>query len=151
MYRLVSYALIFVLLGCSNETITKDQLQIRQGLFYKVNDQQPFTGFVTESYSNNQVKEYFYVSNGFYDGEYSTYYENGQLKSEGTFSDGNGEVLHYDQDNTKRKINFFFDNKADPYEVIYVKEKKYFDLKNPDCEVYDFCLLYTSPSPRDRG
>ena len=137
MKKFFGFILICALVGCSDVTISKDELQIRQGLFYKVNDQQPFSGFVTESYSNNQTKEYFQVKNGRYDGEYSTYYENGQLKSHGILAVGNGEVLHYDQNNTKTKINFYFDNDIDPYEVIFVEGKKYFDLKEPDCEIYD--------------
>ena len=141
------FLLIFVLTNCGNnqETITKDQLQIRQGLFYKVNDQQPFTGFITSSYSNNQVMEYFSVKNGLYHGEYSSYFENGQLKSQGSFENGNGEVTHYDQDNTAKKINYYFENEIDPYEVIYVEEKKYLNLKEPDCKTFD---LENCPAPK---
>ena len=141
------FLLIFVLTNCGNnqETITKDQLQIRQGLFYKVNDQKPFTGFITSSYSNNQVMEYFSVKNGLYHGEYSSYFENGQLKSQGSFENGNGEVTHYDQDNTAKKINYYFENEIDPYEVIYVEEKKYLNLKEPDCKIFD---LENCPAPK---
>ena len=139
MKYIYGFLLALILTSCSNEeTITKDQLQIRQGLFYKVNDQKPFTGFITSSYSNSQVKEYFSVKNGLYHGEYSTYSENGQLNSQGNFTNGNGEVIHYDQDNTARKINYYFENEIDPYEVIYVEESKYLNLKEPDCEMYDF-------------
>ena len=69
MKKFFGFILICALVGCSDVTISKDELQIRQWLFYKVNDQQPFSGFVTESYSNNQTKEYFQVKNGRYDGE----------------------------------------------------------------------------------
>ena len=139
MKYIYGFLLALILTSCSNEeTITKDQLQIRQGLFYKINDQKPFTGFITSSYSNSQVKEYFSVKNGLYHGEYSTYSENGQLNSQGNFTNGNGEVIHYDQDNTARKINYYFENEIDPYEVIYVEESKYLNLKEPDCEMYDF-------------
>ena len=139
MKYIYGFLLALILTSCSNEeTITKDQLQIRQGLFYKVNDQKPFTGFITSSYSNSQVKEYFSVKNGLYHGEYSTYSENGQLNSQGNFTNGNGEVIHYDQDNTARKINYYFENEIDPYEAIYVEESKYLNLKEPDCRIYDF-------------
>ena len=84
------------------------------------------------------MKEYFAVKNGLYHGEYSTYSENGQLSSQGNFTNGNGEVIHYDQDNTARKINYYFENEIDPYEVIYVEESKYLNLKEPDCKMYDF-------------
>ena len=139
MKYIYGFLLALILASCSNEeTITKDQLQIRQGLFYKVNDQKPFTGFITSSYSNSQVKEYFSVKNGLYHGEYSTYSENGQLNSQGNFTNGNGEVIHYGQDNIARKINYYFENEIDPYEVIYVEESKYLNLKEPDCKMYDF-------------
>ena len=139
MKYIYGFLLALILASCSNEeTITRDQLQIRQGLFYKVNDQKPFTGFITSSYSNSQVKEYFSVKNGLYHGEYSTYSENGQLSSQGNFKNGNGEVIHYDQDNTARKINYYFENEIDPYEVIYVEESKYLNLKEPDCKILDF-------------
>ena len=146
MKYIYGFLLALILTSCSNgETITKDQLQIRQGLFYKVNDQKPFTGFITSSYSNSQVKEYFSVKNGLYHGEYSTYSENGQLKSQGSFENGNGEVTHYDQDNTAKKINYYFENEIDPYEVIYVEEKKYLNLKEPDCKIFN---LEYCPAPK---
>ena len=146
MKYIYGFLLALILTSCSNEeTITKDQLQIRQGLFYKVNDQKPFTGFITSSYSNSQVKEYFSVKNGLYHGEYSTYSENGQLSSQGNFENGNGEVIHYDQDNTARKINYYFENEIDPYEAIYVEESKYLNLKEPDCKIFN---LESCPAPK---
>ena len=71
--NIVKISFVFLLFGCSSETIEKDQLQIRNGLFYKVNSNQAFTGQVTSSHSNNQIKEYIEIKNGFYDGEYATY------------------------------------------------------------------------------
>ena len=115
IYNLVKISLVFLLFGCSPETIEKDQLQIRNGLFYKVNSNKVFTGQVTSSHSNNQIKEFIEIKNGFYDGEYATYRNNGLLESKGAFKNGSGKVFFYDLKGEKRKIQYYFNNKKEEY------------------------------------
>tara|TARA_B100001564_G_scaffold349649_1_gene353019 strand:+ start:240 stop:2084 length:1845 start_codon:yes stop_codon:yes gene_type:complete len=144
-----------ILVSCSQEVeITKNQIQTRDGLIFKVNQQLPFTGIVTSSYSNQQVREYFQIVNGRYSGKYLTYYQNGQIKSKGDMKRGNGEVIHYDKNNKEIKINYFFDNKLDPYEILFIEGQKYFNLKESNCEQdvfssrgYESSLIYCA-SPK---
>ena len=128
IYNLVKISLVFLLFGCSPETIEKDQLQIRNGLFYKVNSNKVFTGQVTSSHSNNQIKEFIEIKNGFYDGEYATYRNNGLLESKGAFKNGSGKVFFYDLKGEKRKIQYYFNNKKEDYEVLVIEGLKLFEL-----------------------
>ena len=118
----------FLLVACTPETINKDQLQIRNNLFYKVNSTDVYTGFVTSSYSNNQVKEFIQIKNGVYDGEFATYRSNGSLESKGTFTNGSGKVFFFDHEGKEKKIQYYFNNQQEDYEVLVIDDLKLFEL-----------------------
>ncbi|MFH1160571.1 MAG: hypothetical protein V1733_06465, partial [bacterium] len=64
-----------------------DQLQDRDGLFYLVNDKEPFTGEII-SYSGGKVEFEGAVKNGLKEGLWVYYYPNSQKKMEGIYKDG---------------------------------------------------------------
>ena len=83
----------------------------------------PFNGFITETYSNGQLREKKTYKDGKKDGVYEWYFENGQLEEKGTYKDGvadgaveryyengqlrwkgtyNGVIEKYNEDGTRR-------------------------------------------------
>jgi antitoxin component YwqK of YwqJK toxin-antitoxin module len=72
-------AMLIAIGGCSNE-ISGDQLLYRDGLFYEVNSQTPFTGSSVWYYESGQLKIKANYRKGKRHGLSEWYYENGQLQ-----------------------------------------------------------------------
>ena len=67
--------------GCSKE-VPRDQLVERQGIYYEVNSQTPFSGRVVSYHENGQLKaKVNYNKDGEQHGPSEYYHENGQLFS----------------------------------------------------------------------
>ena len=96
---------LICLSACSEQTIDRDQLVERDGVFYEKFSTEPFTGSVTGITSGRMSKGLFKglvttfdeegrlsaeitFVNGLLDGEYSEFYPSGQLKSRGGYKDG---------------------------------------------------------------
>ena len=62
-----------------------DQLVEREGIFYEISSQTPFTGTVVEFHDNGQLKEQGFLKDGKLYGPWEFYYKNGQLKQKGSF------------------------------------------------------------------
>jgi len=80
-------ATMFLLISCATKQINFDQLQDRNGLYYLVNDKEPFTGEII-SYSGGKVELEGTVKNGLREGLWVFYFPNGQKKMEGIYKDG---------------------------------------------------------------
>lgn len=88
MKKLFVLAGIVLLLGsCATKKVNFDQLQDRNGLFYLVNDKEPFTGEIV-SYVAGKVEFEGEVKNGLKEGLWIYYYANGQKEMEGVYKDG---------------------------------------------------------------
>ncbi len=87
MKQVFLFALLFTLAGCAAKKVNFDQLQDRNGLYYLVNDDKPFSGQVV-SYVAGKVEFEGEVKNGLKEGNWTYYYPTGQRKMEGSFSDG---------------------------------------------------------------
>ena len=71
------------------ETICEEiEGQIRNGLVYLPNQQEPFTGKNLCKYGNGQKKSEGKFKDGKLDGKWTSWYENGQIKSEENYKDG---------------------------------------------------------------
>ena len=112
-----------------SEEISLDQLVEKDGIYYEVNSNTPFTGSVMEYYENGQLKsrenfkdgkeeglsEYFYengelefggnLKEGKEDGLWEIFYENGQLKSRENYKLSNSKILKSTLDKMNQ-INF---------------------------------------------
>ncbi|GEM_PF-425264 len=79
--------ILLIISSCATKKINFDQLQDRNGLFYLVNDKEPFTGEIV-SYVAGRVEFEGEVKNGLKEGLWIYYYTNGQKEMEGVYKDG---------------------------------------------------------------
>ena len=81
-----------------------DNLIVTDGIFYKADTLQKFTGVTTG-------KEQFSIENGILEGPYSRFYDNGRLREEGNFSKGKMQGIiyyYYPNGQLKRITNYQF-------------------------------------------
>ncbi|MEI7499526.1 MAG: hypothetical protein WCK84_03665 [Bacteroidota bacterium] len=83
---LITGILVF-LFACSSEKVNFSQLQDRNGMYYLINKDKPFTGDVIQ-YNNGKVELEGRIVEGLRVGLWISYYPNGQKKMEGTFKEG---------------------------------------------------------------
>ena len=106
-YLLIIFLLLFTSVSWSH-TINSDELikSNIDGLYYEKFTDVPFTGEITGKIQGNIVK-------GKREGEYLTYYENGQLWIKGNFKDGKqeGERLGYYENGQLEFKNNYKDGK----------------------------------------
>lgn len=79
--------IILIVSSCATKKINFDQLQDRNGLFYLVNDKEPFTGEIV-SYKAGKVEFEGEVNNGLKEGLWIYYFPNGQKEMEGVYREG---------------------------------------------------------------
>lgn len=60
-----------------------NELEQKGGIYYEIGSATSFTGIVETFYSNGQLEFKETYKNGKLDGPHKSYYENGELKSEG--------------------------------------------------------------------
>ncbi len=79
------------------EIVPLEQINIRNGIAYKVNSDTPFSGVMVEYYENGQINRKENCKDGKLNGEWVKYYENGQIESKGNCKDGklDGEWVKY--------------------------------------------------------
>ena len=74
------------------QALDMDKLQTRgpsgEELFYKPNQETPYTGWVKDYHENEQLDVLAQVYKGKFHGVYTEWYQNGQKSSEGTYADG---------------------------------------------------------------
>lgn len=87
MKNLLYSAILLLLFSCSTKVINFDQLQDRNGLFFLVNEEKPFSGEVV-SYVNGKLEFDGEMKNGLREGVWNYYYPSGQKKMSGLFTDG---------------------------------------------------------------
>ena len=92
--------MLSLLVGCSQREVEASELQNRNGIYYVVNEEEPFTGKYVNHYDNGQVKVDGGFKEGLRQGEFIFYYENGQVKSNENYKDGklHGEGIKYYED-----------------------------------------------------
>ena len=74
-------------LGYGN-VVQKSELNFRNGTYYPINSDKPYSGKIVSYYENGQLKSSTGLKNGELDGLCENYYENGQLESSSTYKDG---------------------------------------------------------------
>ena len=83
----ISIALLglLVLGGCSKEG---PQIVERDGIYYEVDSQTPYSGSSVSYHENGQLEASGNYKDGKMEGLHELYYENGQLEFKGNFKDG---------------------------------------------------------------
>lgn len=101
-------AVLMMLIACSSEKVNFSQLQDRNGLFYLVNKDKPFSGEV-ESYLNGKIEFEGKIENGLREGPWLYYYPSGQKKAEGTFKEGlkDGNWISYKENGVQDVLEVY--------------------------------------------
>lgn len=94
-----SFIMVFCVIStfffsCSEREISADQLQKRGELYYAVNEEDPYSGKVTELYENGQKKTESYYNDGLLDGLHIEWSDNGQKVEESHYEGGLLDGLH---------------------------------------------------------
>lgn len=84
LFLLITLLMIF---ACSSEKMNFNKLQDRNGLYYLVNEDKPFSGEVV-SYFNGKSEFEGQIDNGLRVGLWVYYYPSGQKKMEGSYKEG---------------------------------------------------------------
>lgn len=92
---LLALSLLFI--SCGEKEIDRSKLQEKNGIFYEVNQQKPFTGKATYKYPDGELILEETYKDGQKDGPFKSYFENGQPEFEITYKDGklNGPFKNY--------------------------------------------------------
>ncbi|MGL5124596.1 MAG: toxin-antitoxin system YwqK family antitoxin [Fusobacteriaceae bacterium] len=122
LYGLVYYKITSFLAYGKQEVIDESQLQERNGVYYKINEEKGFTGIVAEKYENGQIEMEYNYKNGKEDGPYKFYYSNGQLKVEGNYKNGQRDGLfksYYENGQVKEEENLKNGQQDGPSKTYY--------------------------------
>ena len=100
--------ILLILNACSSEKVNFSQLQDRNGLFYLVNKDKPFSGDVA-SYVNGKVEFEGKIENGLREGPWVYYYPSGQKKAEGSYKEGfkDGTWTSYKENGTQDVLEMY--------------------------------------------
>ena len=82
---------LMLVVGCGSDSILDiNNLIDRGGLMYAPNDVEPFTGIVFDFYENGEKELDGNYRKGLMNGEWTYYHENGQIRAQGRFINGDG-------------------------------------------------------------
>jgi antitoxin component YwqK of YwqJK toxin-antitoxin module len=85
--NLLMTGILVFLFACASEKVNFSQLQDRNGVYYLINKDKPFTGDVVQ-YNNGKVEMEGRIENGLREGMWVTSYPSGQKKMEGNYKEG---------------------------------------------------------------
>ena len=100
--------ILLTLMKCG-KLIDKDRLHKKNGVYYKKNEETPYTGKAIGCYKNGEIKSKENYRDGIRDGKIISYYENEKNKNRGKYKDGEktGEWINYYRNGKiKYKENF---------------------------------------------
>ncbi len=97
------------------EAVEKESLQVRKHLYYRVNESEPYSGWVKEMYDSGQVQGLGQFKDGKPDGLLTAWAENGQRVLEATYKDGNldGPWLKWYENGQKHLEQTYKDGQLD--------------------------------------
>ena len=75
------------------DAVEFDSLEERDGLYYQVNESEPYSGWAKKMYDSGQVQGLAQFKDGKPDGLATTWHENGQKQFEATYKDGKMDGL----------------------------------------------------------
>jgi len=109
-----TFCLSVLTVVCNAETLFSE-LQYRDGIYYKLNSDQPYSGTITEYYKNGQKHFIANYKDGKLDGKFIEWYENGIKKSWGRYENNklHGELTMWLENGQKRFIKHYVNGKLD--------------------------------------
>ena len=124
MKRLLTITiLMFITLLYSQSKFDINNLIDRGGLKYAPNDEEPYTGKVFDFFENGEKKLDGNYRKGLINGKWTYYHENGQIRAQGRFIDGDGSNLSESTgipfNGRKGKWSFWYENGQKMYEGTY--------------------------------
>ena len=79
MSKVLSLLVLFVVISCGQKEIDVNQLVEKNGLYYEMNSDRPFSGTTINLYENNQIESMWTYKNGIKDGPHIRYFRNGTI------------------------------------------------------------------------
>lgn len=100
--------LLALLIACASEKMNFNKLQDRNGLYYLVNEDKPYSGDVI-SYMNGKTEFEGAIQTGLREGLWVYYYPNGQKKTEGNYKDGvkDGTWTYWLENGQQEKVEVY--------------------------------------------
>ena len=107
---IVLLVMIIVSYGCD---VRQSQLQERNGLFYKINSETPYTGRMVAKYPNGQKQHECTYKDGKQEGTGTWWHSNGQKLAEHTYKDGKleGTLTEWHENGQKKQEVTYKDGK----------------------------------------
>ena len=111
----IALMLIFLVISCSKREISSDQLQERNGIYYVINKDKPYSGKVIATYDNEQRRFEKEYKDGRLNGVSVNWYSNGQNKSEISYKAGkqSGTFKKWYENGQQTAEGSYNDNKKD--------------------------------------
>ncbi|WP_304234832.1 toxin-antitoxin system YwqK family antitoxin [Jiulongibacter sediminis] len=100
MYRIKVFIISLIAFACSSKDerpVHISKLQQRNGIYYLVNEQEPFEGTAIDTFTNGQIRYFYSIDKGLLEGEIKEFFSNGQLKIKQSYKNGlkEGEVVNH--------------------------------------------------------
>ncbi len=110
-----AFLIISSLLSCAySKEIEESKLQERNGVYYEINQETPYTGIVYSNYDNGQRELETTVKDGKIKGRSTLWYKNGQKQQENIFIDEkNGRQTTWYENGQKKSEGKIKDDKVD--------------------------------------
>ncbi|MGL4253377.1 MAG: toxin-antitoxin system YwqK family antitoxin [Fusobacteriaceae bacterium] len=113
---------IFILIftGCG-KPVELSTLQNRQGTYYSINSQKPYSGKFVNYYQNGQIEQEGSLKNGLLDKDYISYYQNGQRRVQSAYKAGvpHGKLVAF-YENGEKKCELSYQNgKFEGSNIVY--------------------------------
>ena len=121
--------MIFLLVSCATDY---ESLEEKEGKFYKINSEKPYSGKVNIYDLNKNIKERFNILDGNKDGSYFKYFDDGNVQIKGSYNSGKKEGIEYEFNNKNiviRESEFVrgnLRNENNYYQNGAIKSEKYF-------------------------
>ena len=104
---------VLLILGCG-KVVEESELNLRDGKFYPINSDKPYSGKIVSYYENGQIESSKNYKGGLLDGLSEWYLKNGRLKFSLNYKveeffreDGTLEQLHTYENEELSKVEFF--------------------------------------------
>lgn len=131
---LLGFLLISFFVACGTKEVEFSKLQNRNGIFYQVNQEKGFSGIAKKYYKDKTLKESITIKNGVFSGPTETFFQNGQTKYSGFYTNGklaieksyyeNGQVKteFVNKKNNEKLYKEYYENGAIKNSVPFVND-----------------------------
>ncbi|MGL4403946.1 MAG: toxin-antitoxin system YwqK family antitoxin [Fusobacteriaceae bacterium] len=117
---IVATIMILMITGCG-KPVELSTLQNRQGTYYSINSQKPYSGKFINYYQNGQIEQEGSLKNGLLDKNYFSYYPNGQMRVQSGYKAGvpDGKLIAFYENGEKKCELSYLDGKLEGSNIVY--------------------------------